>query len=180
MAYVPNYSPNIHFARLAKLDEIKTLDPVSFEHFTASLFERMGYQVETTPESGDEGVDLFITKNGRRAVVQCKRYENLVGQPVVRDLYGVMLHNQVDHAYLITTGRFSLPAQAWAEGKFIHLVDGMELCEWIGFVPPPPLRICQPPPIPKLTRGNKKGLLITIALLLLFGCSFIYQLFTTL
>lgn len=177
MGYVPNYSPSIHFARLSKLDEIKKLDPVAFEHFTASLFERMGYEVCTTPESGDEGVDLFITKNGRRAVVQCKRYENLVGQPVVRDLYGVMLHNQVDRAYLITTGHFSLPAQTWAEGKFIHLVDGMELCEWIGLVPPPPLQIHTPPPLPKLTRGNKKGLLITIALLLLFACSFIARFF---
>lgn len=132
-----------HFARISKLDELKSLDPVAFERFVGELFSNMGYEIEYTPSSGDEGVDIFLKKDGNTSIVQCKRYDGQVGQPVVRDLYGVMLHNHAYEAYLVTTGYFSLPAQAWVEGKQIRLVDGNTLLEWIGFVSPDKI-----PPIP--------------------------------
>jgi len=90
------------------------------------------YLIQTTATTGDEGVDLILHKDTRLAVVQCKRYEGSVGQPVVRDLYGAMLHNRADEAYLVTTGTITLPAQRWATGKPIHLVDGNTLIDWIA------------------------------------------------
>jgi hypothetical protein len=120
-----------HFRRIEQLNQIKALDPIAFERFIGTLFERMGYEVETTTVAGDKGVDLFLRKDNRTAIAQCKRYEGSLGQPVVRDLYGTMLHTRADEAYLVTTGTISLPAQQWAMGKFIHLVDGNTLVEWI-------------------------------------------------
>jgi restriction system protein len=120
-----------YFERIERLEEIKQLDPVEFERFVGTLFERMGYDVEMTAKSGDEGVDLVLHKDSKLAVVQCKRYEGSVGQPVVRDLYGAMVHNRAEKAYLITTGTITLPAQGWAKGKQIHLVDGSQLVDWI-------------------------------------------------
>lgn len=120
-----------YFNRIRQLDEIRQLDPVAFERFVGSLFEKMGYQVQTTPLSGDEGIDLVLRKDTKLAIVQCKRYENSVGQPVVRDLYGAMVHNKADEAYLVTTGTVTLPAQQWVAGKPLHLVDGNTLVEWI-------------------------------------------------
>jgi restriction system protein len=120
-----------YFRRIKRLDQLKALDPIVFELFVGSLFERMGYAVRTTPASGDQGIDLILYKDSRTAIVQCKRYEGSVGQPVVRDLYGTMVHNRVDEAYLVTTGTISLPARQWAMGKAIHLVDGNELVEWL-------------------------------------------------
>ena len=73
------------FKRIEQLDQIRQLDPVAFERFVGSLFERMGYQVQTTALSGDEGVDLILRKDQKLAIVQCKRYEGPVGQPIVRD-----------------------------------------------------------------------------------------------
>lgn len=120
-----------YFNRIRQLDEIRQLDPVAFERFVGSLFEKMGYQVQTTPLSGDEGIDLVLRKDTKLAIVQCKRYENSVGQPIVRDLYGAMVHNKADEAYLVTTGTVTLPAQQWVVGKPLHLVDGNTLVEWI-------------------------------------------------
>lgn len=120
-----------HFNHIRQLDEIRQLDPVAFERFVGSLFEKMGYQVQTTPLSGDEGIDLILRKGTKLAIVQCKRYENSVGQPVVRDLYGAMVHNKADEAYLVTTGTVTLPAQQWVVGKPLHLVDGNMLVEWV-------------------------------------------------
>lgn len=120
-----------YFQRIEQLDQIKALDPIAFERFVGSLFERMGYIVQTTAVSGDEGVDLSLRRENKTAIVQCKCYEGAVGQPIVRDLYGAMVHNRADEAYLVTTGAISLPAQQWAAGKPIHLVDGNTLVEWV-------------------------------------------------
>ena len=120
-----------YFSRIEQLDEIRELDPVAFERFVGSLFEKMGHEVQTTALSGDEGVDLVLRKDSKLAIAQCKRYQGSVGQPIVRDLYGTMVHNHADEAYLITTGTISLPAQQWAIDKPIHLVDGNVLVEWI-------------------------------------------------
>lgn len=117
--------------RLQTIAEIRQLTPVEFERFIKRLFEKMEYEVETTKATGDEGVDLRLQKGARRAIVQCKRYSGSIGQPVIRDLYGVMVHEEVDEAYLITTGNITLPAQTWARGKPIHLVDSVQLLEWI-------------------------------------------------
>jgi restriction system protein len=50
-----------------------------------------------------------------------------VGEPVVRDLYGTLLHEEAQGAYLITTGTFTKKAQDWAAGKPIVLYDGEAL-----------------------------------------------------
>jgi restriction endonuclease Mrr len=136
-----NRNEEIKFAALRQLDEIKALDPVEFERFVGFLFEHMGYSVTTTSISGDEGIDLWIEKDAERSIVQCKRFDGQVGQPVVRDLYGEMVSCMASRAYLVTTGIFSVPAQAWATGKSIILVDGSEILEWLGYVVPPPLPI---------------------------------------
>jgi len=121
------------FDHVKRLDQIKSLDPIDFEHFVGDLFERMGYTVQTTARTGDEGIDLYLRKGNKTAIVQCKRkqYDGTVGQSVVRDLFGAMVHSGADEAYLVTTGTFSLPARSWATGKPIYLIDRNGLLEWL-------------------------------------------------
>lgn len=121
--------------RLSKdrgLAAMKKMDPTVFEHLTAALFRREGYTADAVGMSGDEGVDVVATKGFKKVVVQCKRYEDSVGQPTVRDLYGTMMHNNASEAYLVTTGTLTRQAEAWAEGKPIQLIDGFELVNWIA------------------------------------------------
>jgi restriction system protein len=113
-----------------RLSKLQKMDPIAFEAFVGKQFRKMGARVEDTQASADEGVDLILRKGRRMAVVQCKRYQGSVGQPVVRDLYGVMRHMSADEAYLVTTGTITRAARRWAEDKPIHLVDGHRLVEW--------------------------------------------------
>lgn len=138
------------FEHIPELEELRSLNPTDFEHFIAGLFERMGYSVEPTAATGDEGVDLFLKRENKTAIVQCKRYRNNVGQPIVRDLYGTMQHNRVEEAYLVTTGTITLPAQEWARDKPIHLVDGRALVEWIRRLEQNPQKLNEQP----RTKGN--------------------------
>lgn len=119
-------------SRKAMLSSAKKMDPIAFEHLVGALFERMGYDVRTTVASGDDGVDLYVRQGRRTAVVQCKRYQGDVGSPQMRDLYGTMLHNNANEAYMVTTGNISNQARRWAEGKPIQMIDGFALVEWIS------------------------------------------------
>jgi restriction system protein len=119
------FSEERYLARIERLDQLSAMTPREFEEFVARMFKAMGHSVTLTQASGDKGVDIFL--DSRKAIVQCKKYEGSVGQPVVRDFYGTMIHNKAERGYIVTTGTFSLPAQTWAKGKPIQLVDGMEL-----------------------------------------------------
>jgi restriction system protein len=50
---------------------------------------------------------------------------------VVRDLYGTLLHEEAQGAYLMTTGTFTQKAQDWVVGKAIILYDGEALVRLI-------------------------------------------------
>ncbi len=118
--------------RLRKLEQMQALDPIEFEKYVGLLFRDDNWEVFTTVASGDEGVDLFVRKGDHTGIVQCKRYSGTVGQPVVRDLYGSMVHNQVNEGWLVTTGNVSKQAEQWASDKMINLVDGSDLVAWVS------------------------------------------------
>ena len=104
------------------------MPPREFEAFVAQVFRQRGFRVWDVRFQGDHGVDLqLITPDGVPAVAQIKRYADTVGEPTVRDLYGTMINAGARRAYLINTGGFSRPAQEWAQGKPIQLIDGQAL-----------------------------------------------------
>lgn len=111
-------------------------DPIQFESALKLLCERMGLSVQLTKCSHDGGVDLVVDDptpiRGGRFIVQAKRYEGAVGEPVIRDLYGTLIHEGVVKALLITTGHFTPAAVAFAKGKPIELLDG-EILEKLIF-----------------------------------------------
>ena len=111
------------------LDELLQLSPSQFEEYvTQRIFRRRGFQTRNTPDVKDGGVDIELRdRYNQKAIVQCKRYRNVVGEETVRDLYGTMLHAEAVHAYLVTTARISDPARKWAADKHIEMIDGERL-----------------------------------------------------
>ncbi|MCA9937479.1 MAG: restriction endonuclease [Anaerolineales bacterium] len=108
--------------------EIYALSPGAFERYVAGIFRRKGYRVKIRGGSGDLGVDLEVTnQHGKRAIVQCKRYQHTVGAEVVRELYGTLIHERAAHAFLVTTADISTAARDWSQGKPITLIDGETL-----------------------------------------------------
>ncbi len=110
------------------INELYDLSPRAFEEYVAQLFRQKGYHVTMRGRSGDHGVDLELTQsNGRRAIVQCKRYRSAIGPEVVRELYGTLIHERAAHAFLVTTADISESARRWAQGKPMTLIDGRTL-----------------------------------------------------
>ncbi|MCA9952636.1 MAG: restriction endonuclease [Anaerolineales bacterium] len=113
---------------LTDIESIYALSPADFEAFVGDLFKRKGYTVKLRGRSGDQGVDVeVIQSNGKRAVVQCKRYRHTVGPDIVRELFGTMIHEHAHHAFLVTTAPISESAFEWAQYKPMTLIDGDSL-----------------------------------------------------
>ena len=112
--------------KIKELKQLKALDPAEFEYWTAGYFQSFGFKdVMVTTFSGDFGVDVHMTTpNGKRAVVQCKRYSGQVGRPTVQQTYGVMKLLEADICYVVTSGRFTQHAAELGERRDIVLLDG--------------------------------------------------------
>ncbi len=115
---------------LGQIEDFIQLSPREFEDMIVELYHRAGHKAKRTGASGDHGVDVTVeSKNGEKWVVQCKRWRGSVGEPVVRDFYGVVQHEKADKGIIITTGKFTAPALQWAKGKPIALYDGTKLVD---------------------------------------------------
>lgn len=115
---------------------IDTMDGYEFEELIYKLFRNMNFDVEHTSLSGDGGIDLIAYSNQLlykgKYIIQCKRYSGSVGEPAIRDLYGVVLSESANKGILITNSTFTKQAVAFAEGKNIELIDGTLLCNLLG------------------------------------------------
>lgn len=107
----------------------QSLSALDFEDAVADMFEDKGWTVRKTAYKGDQGVDIFIEKDGEKGVVQCKTYKKAIGPNVVRDLYGTMVSQNATIAYLAAPGGFSKGAKDFSNGKPIELLDIDELTQ---------------------------------------------------
>ena len=80
-------------------------------------------------------MDLVLRKDGRRSLVQCKQWKVFsVGRPVLQQMFGIMTAKSADEAIIVTSGRFTDEARAFARGKPIQLLDGPDLLELVTSV----------------------------------------------
>ena len=116
-------------ARRRKLiDHWMSLNGRELEIEMEVLCKRLGYRVESTPVSGDGGVDLILRhKSNEKVVVQCKSYKSPVGPAAVRELYGSMMHFGVSKAVLVCPAGFTQGVKEFVKGKPINLVAAEDL-----------------------------------------------------
>jgi restriction system protein len=134
------------------LGTIRDLHWQDFEWLVSEAYRRLGYSVRDSINRGpDGGVDLVLRKDGLTTLVQCKqRKSSAVGVPVVREAYGVQVHEKADRSVVITSGHFTREAITFAQGKPIELVDGPQLLVFVKDVQPRK-EPAQNPPRPPLT-----------------------------
>jgi tetratricopeptide (TPR) repeat protein len=111
------------------LDKDKT--GLAFEEKCHRLIRAMGFHAETTKRTGDGGIDIIATSTQPllrgQYVIQCKDWSNPVGEPPLRDLYGVVVSMRANKGILITSSTFTKAAQLFAQDKQLELIDGEQL-----------------------------------------------------
>ncbi len=111
------------------IQELRQMDPIEFERYTASFLEKYGFKTKLTPGSGDMGADIIVWKNRKKYIVQCKRYSGAkkVTSPEIQTFLGSMQIYKVEKGIYVATTQFTPPAQAIAKKHGIQLIDEFEL-----------------------------------------------------
>lgn len=99
-----------------------------FEDYISDVLEHYGFSISKTSYSHDGGIDLLAVYDkplfAGKYIIQCKNWTGAVGQPEVRDLYGVVTSERANKGILITPSDFTEQAYEFAKGKNIELVNG--------------------------------------------------------
>jgi hypothetical protein len=120
------------FAAKKTIDDLYKMNPFEFEEFIAKLYQKLGYEAFKTKSSGDEGIDVRASKDGKDYVIQVKRSGKPVGSPVIQKLYGSMAHVLADYGICVSLAGFTTAAKNFANGKMIELIDGHDLVKLIN------------------------------------------------
>lgn len=124
------------------LARIKTSTPRFFEQLVVDLLVAMGYggsrkdAGQAVGQSGDGGIDGIIKEDklGLDVVyVQAKRWDNVVGRPIVQAFAGSLEGQRARKGVLITTSQFSQEARDYVSRieKKIVLIDGEQLAQYL-------------------------------------------------
>ena len=107
-----------------------------FEDFVAHLLQAMGFRTRISPEGADGGVDIIAHRDALGfeppiIKVQVKSQDaGVVSDGTVKQLKGALSGSE--HGLLVTLGRFSGPARAFARTvPHLRLIDGQNLVDLI-------------------------------------------------
>jgi hypothetical protein len=103
------------------------LGGIEFERELGGLYRELGYDVKTTPVTGDQGIDLILKKNGLTTIVQCKSHQQPVGPAIAREIYGALVSSGADNAILACTSGFTSGVLEFVKDKPIALVSAKEI-----------------------------------------------------
>ncbi len=123
------------YADTSKSNAANPLEEITwheFEQLVGEYFRRQGYGIRETKGGADGGIDLIISKDGAKYLVQCKQWKAYkVGVKVVRELLGVMVGKGAAGGFVVTSGQFTKDAISFAQANNITLIAGNELGHFI-------------------------------------------------
>ena len=101
------------------------MSPQRFEDSIAALSRQLGYEVKQTPYSNDRGKDAVALKDGKKYLIECKRYSanNTIGRRDLQIFVAAMKEENADAGFYINTGRFAKTAIEYASQNQIYLYD---------------------------------------------------------
>jgi len=107
--------------------DIAALSGVEFEIYIARILKQFGYHVSGTPTTGNQGADLIAERDGKKVIIQAKRYEGTVGNKAVQEVSGAVSFYGGDEGWVVTNSTFTASAKALAQKTNVRLIDGMRL-----------------------------------------------------
>lgn len=112
-----------YWQRKRSRDYWKGLSGHGFEDALAQLFRKRGFHAVVSKSGGDEGIDIILEKDGMKSIVQCKAHAKPIGPVVARELYGAMLHFNVERGILASTFGFTDGVHKFVADKKIELLN---------------------------------------------------------
>ena len=113
------------------VNAIENMTGREFEVYCAGILKRNDFHdIEMTPTTGDQGVDIIAYRNGFKYAVQCKKYSSSVGNKSVQEVISGMTYYSCDAGLVMTNSYFTKSAIALAEKANVALIDGEDIREF--------------------------------------------------
>lgn len=104
--------------------EIDHMEGHEFEYFCAELLQQKGYvDIEVTPGSGDQGIDILAVKDGITFGIQCKCYSSDIGNKAVQEAYSGKEFYGCHIGSVLSNSYFTASAKELAKRNRILLWD---------------------------------------------------------
>ena len=103
------------------------MNGIEYEEYCKKILEDAGWEVEDTPTSGDQGVDLIASIEDVRVCIQCKCFAKTVGNKAVQEVAAGMIHWKGTHAVVVAKNGFTKSARTLAESNKVILTSDNEL-----------------------------------------------------
>ena len=116
--------------------DLDSLRADQIELLLGEIFRRQGYTIELSAALGADGSsDLILRRDGESIPVQSRDWKtSRVGEPEVREFYGVMAATAAPRGVFVTTGSFAREAREFSAAHAIELLDGPALAQQIAAV----------------------------------------------
>ena len=116
-------------SRLNKLlaCEFRILRGIPFEDFLSDVFQELGFEIERTKTTGDQGVDLIAKRLNIRLAIQAKGYVESVGNAAVQQVVAGRIFYNCNACAVITNSEFTSGAMELAARTNCSLIDGSQI-----------------------------------------------------
>jgi restriction system protein len=108
---------------------VSTLDPTGYEAYCTHVLNESGWQATMTKATGDQGIDIVATRNGKKAVFQCKLYSSPVGNDAVQEANAGRAFAKADYAFVVSNTEFTPAAIELANTCAVHLIHHTNLAD---------------------------------------------------
>ena len=116
------------------LTVVDMMPGLEFEQYIAELLKRNGYtKVQITKASGDYGVDVLATLNGKKYAFQCKCYSGNIGVKAVQEIYSGAKMYHAEIPVVIINSWFTPNAVNLARELTVQLWDRNKLRQLIAY-----------------------------------------------
>lgn len=116
------------------LDSFDDLNGYEFEDYLKKLFSLLGYNVNRTAFSGDQGADLVIESSEKKIVVQAKNQKGPVGNKAIQEIVAAKKHYDANNMLVVCTSTYTESAIELAKSNNVELWDRQKLKEVIAAI----------------------------------------------
>lgn len=111
------------------LSQVKTGE--DYERFVRELCVSAGFECGMTPTTGDQGVDLIVSKGQIHIAIQCKYYSSAIGNSAVQEVIAGKEFYNCDYACVVSNQDYTYQARTLARAAEIELLSHETLIPYL-------------------------------------------------
>lgn len=107
--------------------DVNKLSGQDYEQYCGKILNDMGWKVQLTNKTNDQGVDIIGKFEDKVCCFQCKRYSNPVGNKAVQEIFAGKAFYNGTHAIVVSNAGFTKSAETLASSLGVILISDNEL-----------------------------------------------------